>query len=89
MQKITLTQAIHDLKTAFRKRFGPDYPIDSVIEELINYAATRVKKGELVEWTETDKGVSIKFSKPRRWRATPSTNPPGGGRANPTERRRT
>ncbi len=77
MDKITLTQAIHDLKSSFRKFFGPDIPITSEIEQAINLAARDVKKGYTADWVRTESGaISIKLNKPRRWRPLPGTNSP-------------
>ncbi len=85
MEKITLVKAIHDLKTSFRKYFGHTQQLTPEIEQAINLAAARVKKGEIAEWYE-DQGVKIRFTRPRRWRATPQSNRAYGARSNPTAR---
>lgn len=84
MEKITLARAVHDLKTSFRKTFGP-VTITSQLEAAINEAARKVKAGFIAEWYE-DNGFKIRFTKARRWRAARPPNPPGDVQSNPSVR---
>ena len=70
MEKITLTRAIHDLKTSFYIQFGREEVITSELEIAINAAAVLVKKGYTAEWYR-DEVIKIKFMKPRRWLSKP------------------
>lgn len=63
--KANLVQIIHDLKVSFRRTYGEKFSIDSRIENMINLAAPRVKKGECAEWEAGDVPL-IQFSKRRR-----------------------
>lgn len=75
MEKVTLAQAIHDLKIAFRKRFGSEKTITPDIEQAINLAAVRVKKGEMAEWNEENDKVYLSFYRPRRRKINPQAKP--------------
>lgn len=86
MEKITLTRAIHDLKSSFHLRFGKDEIITPELEKLINAAAVRVKKGDIAEWYRDDT-IKIKFSRYRRSPSKPPANQNGGYKSNATGRK--
>lgn len=48
--KISLTTAIHQIKTEFKRTFGDKYKHSSDLEKIINLAAVEVKKGLDFEW---------------------------------------
>jgi hypothetical protein len=64
--KISLTTAIHQIKTEFKRTFGDKYKHSSDLEKIINLAAVEVKKGFDFEWYENN-GPKIRFFPRAKW----------------------
>ena len=58
--KVSLTTAIHQLKTEFKRTFGDKYSTSGEIEKLINLAAIEIKKGLEFEWYDNN-GPKLRF----------------------------
>lgn len=64
--KICLSTIIYRLKASFKKSF-PDAQIDTKVQNILNEAAVRVKKGYDAEIVNDQGNLTFTFTK-RRWR---------------------